>query len=247
MPIQAISSDRLYRKIAQQLSDLIAGGEYEPGQRLPAERDLARLFNVSRPSVREALIALEIEGKVEVRVGSGVYVTPPHPVSVPSRDVGEGPFELIRARRAIEGEVAMLAAGEATDADRAEIQAAHDELRARQSGNLSTETADRRFHVAIARATHNSPLEGVVAMLWDQGRGALWQVMEKHFSTPGLKAATLKDHRAILRTILGGDGDGARKAMHAHLDRVAREFAKGWEQSKKKRPGKAVLHKRVAP
>jgi DNA-binding FadR family transcriptional regulator len=196
--------------------------------------------------VREALIALEIEGKVEVPVGSGVYVAPPHPVAVPARDVGEVPFELIRARRAIEGEVAMLAAGEASDDDRHEIQAAHDELLAAQTGNLSTEAVDRRFHVAIARATHNGPLEGVVARLWDQGRGALWQVMEKHFSTPALKAATLKDHRAILKTILGGDGAGARKAMHAHLDRVAREFAKGWELSKKKKPDRAAVHRKRA-
>ena len=74
MPVQSIEPQRLYRQIAEQLRALIAQGEFATGDRLPAERDLARQFNVSRPSVREALIALEVEGWVEVRTGSGVYV-----------------------------------------------------------------------------------------------------------------------------------------------------------------------------
>ena len=85
MPIQAIDSDRLYKKIARQLSDLIAAGEFNPGQRLPSERELAQLLGVSRPSVREALIALDIEGKVEVRVGTGVFVAAPPPPGKPRR------------------------------------------------------------------------------------------------------------------------------------------------------------------
>ena len=74
MPIQAVEAQRLYQQIAQQLRQLIAGGEFPPGSRLPAERELASQLGVSRPSVREALIALEVEGWVEVRTGSGVYV-----------------------------------------------------------------------------------------------------------------------------------------------------------------------------
>jgi len=74
MPIQALGPQRLYRQIAEQLRTLIGKGEFAPGARLPAERDLAKQLGVSRPSVREALIALEVEGWVEVRTGSGVYV-----------------------------------------------------------------------------------------------------------------------------------------------------------------------------
>src|ERR687890_817848 len=77
MPLQTVEPQRLYRQIAEQLRTLMSGGEFEPGSRLPAERDLARQLGVSRPSVREALIALEVEGWVEVRTGSGVYVQPP--------------------------------------------------------------------------------------------------------------------------------------------------------------------------
>src|SRR5438128_40201 len=127
MPIQTIDSDRLYRRIARQLSELIAAGEFAPGQRLPAERGLAEQLGVSRPSVREALIALEIEGKVEVRVGSGVYVTDGKPakaaLALASVPQGEGPFELLQARMTVEGEVAALAAAGATPGELAEIEA----------------------------------------------------------------------------------------------------------------------------
>jgi DNA-binding FadR family transcriptional regulator len=234
MPIQAIDSDRLYRKIARQLSDLIAAGEFLPGQRLPAERELAKQFGVSRPPVREALIALEVEGKVEVRVGAGVFVAKPGPTPLASvSEEGEGPFELIRARRLIEGETAACAAREATEAEIADIREAVQELRRSERGSHSADPADRDFHLAIARATHNGPLLAVVTMLWDQGRGTVWKQMERHFQTPALRAATLRDHEAVLEAIEAHDARAARKTMRRHLSRVAREFTVGWEGSKK--------------
>src|SRR5579885_1326597 len=100
MPIlRPVENQRLYRQIADQLSALIAAGEFPRGSRLPSERDLAAQLGVSRPSVREALIALEVEGKVDVRVGSGIYVARRRPAAAidPDRQ-GQGPFELLRAR-----------------------------------------------------------------------------------------------------------------------------------------------------
>src|SRR5512132_3751185 len=98
MPLQAVDSRRLYRQIADQIAALIDRGEYGAGERLPPERDLAKQLGVSRPSVREALIALEVEGYVEVRVGSGVYVVGNVPRASASMPADSGPFELIRAR-----------------------------------------------------------------------------------------------------------------------------------------------------
>src|SRR5664279_2517815 len=74
MPFQSIEPRRLYRQIADQIRTLIRSGEFPAGARLPPERDLAKQLGVSRPSVREALIALEVEGLVEVRIGSGIYI-----------------------------------------------------------------------------------------------------------------------------------------------------------------------------
>src|SRR4051812_19294102 len=127
MPLQAVDNRRLYRQIADQIAALIERGEYGMGARLPPERDLARQLGVSRPSVREALIALEVEGYVEVRVGSGVYVVGLHPESAAAAELtaDSGPFELIRARWLIEAECAALAAKAAT---RAQVRAMEDAL-----------------------------------------------------------------------------------------------------------------------
>src|SRR3954470_12712215 len=220
MPIQAIDTDRLYRKIARMLSDLIAAGEFVPGQRLPGERDLARQLGVSRPSVREGLIALEVEGKVEVRVGSGVFVSPPRKLPPTSLlEPGEGPFVLIRARWVVEGETAAIAAEQSTPADRDEMHRAIDDLRESQNPRDS-EAADRRLHVAIGNATRNGPLGEMVQILWDQGRGALWRQMEHHFSTPILWNETLRDHEEVVAAITAHNAGKARKAMHEHLTRV---------------------------
>src|SRR5881398_2569076 len=124
MPIQTLEPQRLYRQIAEQLRTLMTQGEFTPGERLPAERDLAKQLGVSRPSVREALIALEVEGWVEVRGGAGVFVLERARRAQESRKkvppTEWGPLELIRARRVIEGEIASLAA---TQAKRKHVQA----------------------------------------------------------------------------------------------------------------------------
>src|SRR3954471_22770589 len=104
MPLVAVDNRRLYRQIADQIAALIERGEYGAGARLPPERDLAKQLGVSRASVREALIALEVEGYVEVRVGSGVYVTGREAAPAASLPADSGPFELIRARWIIEAE-----------------------------------------------------------------------------------------------------------------------------------------------
>src|SRR4029078_10413002 len=116
MPIATVENRRLYRQIAAQLSALIASGEFTSGQRLPSERELAVQLGVSRPSLREALIALELEGLVEVRVGAGIGLTAAsgRDPAMPVQQEGEGPFELLRARWLIEGEIAAMAARGAT-------------------------------------------------------------------------------------------------------------------------------------
>ena len=113
MPLQTVAPQRLYQQIAEQLRTLITAGEFTPGSRLPAERDLAKQLGVSRPSVREALIALEVEGWVEVRTGPGVYVQDRSNTAARGNPIALnewGPLELIRARRVLEGEIASLAA-----------------------------------------------------------------------------------------------------------------------------------------
>lgn len=240
VPLKPIENPRLYRQIADQIARLITSGELARGARLPSERDLAVQLGVSRPSVREALIALEVAGKVDVRVGSGIYVATGRPALVLSpASEGEGPFEHLRARHLIEGEIAKLAAREARAEDLKAIRDALLEMQRERRRGANGDEADRHFHLAIARASHNSVLVSVVQDLWDRGRGALWKRMEDHFQTPRLRAAVTRDHHAILEALERKDGRDARRAMHAHLDRVEREFSRHWNLQKEV-PSRAV-------
>src|SRR5947199_8858590 len=151
MPLHAIDTDRLYRKIARMISDLIASGEFVAGQRLPGERDLARQLGVSRPSVREALIALEVEGRVEVRIGSGIYVQAPTEHAGREAEAAAGPFELLRARYVIEGECAALAAKSGKKHQVKAIAEALDQMQHEiDAGEHQPLTGDRLFHMRIA-------------------------------------------------------------------------------------------------
>src|SRR6266567_4102696 len=123
VPLEAVEARRLYRQIADQLRALIDSGEYAVGSRLPTERDLAEQLKVSRPTVREALIALEVEGRVRIRVGSGIYVIEPAALASPLPAMIEGPFELLRAREFIESAIAEQAARVATLEDIERIDA----------------------------------------------------------------------------------------------------------------------------
>jgi DNA-binding FadR family transcriptional regulator len=253
MPIQAVETNRLYRQIADQISALIASGEFPEGTRLPSERDLAAQFGVSRPSVREALIALEVAGKVDVRVGTGIFVAPRRPIAaVDPTSEGQGPFELLRARWLVEGEIAMEAAREARPEDLNVVRAAVAEMQQVQRQKRFADAADRAFHLGIAKATHNSALVLVVGDLWDQGRGAIWKRMEHHFETGELRAAALRGHKAVLDALEARDGRGARAAMRRHLEQVEKEFNRGWELLKEqeaagKAPKPAVARRSNRP
>ena len=226
MPLQAVEPRRLYRQIADQIAQLIASGEFPPGARLPAERELAASLGVSRASVREAIISLEMGGLVEVRVGTGIFVTSPGTQGTAARDGGPGPFELLQARRLVEGEIAALAASKASREDLDSLRGCVARMEAHVDDFAVREASDREFHLRIAKATGNSSLELVVEGLWNQ-RAELWGRMQRHFHTVDLAHKTIRDHAAILEAIAARDPDGARAAMHRHLTRVVREFQRG--------------------
>jgi DNA-binding FadR family transcriptional regulator len=234
MRLQAVEPRRLYRQIADQIRSLIGKGEVAPGARLPAERDLARQLGVSRPSLREALIALEVEGLLDVRVGSGIYVT-----QAESRgraleiDGASGPFEVIRARWMIEGECAALAARNGTAAQLRAIRKAHADLLREAKRHHNPLDADRAFHVAIAEATGNSALELVVQTLWDQRVGPLYRALELKLEYPAMAEETTDEHEAVLAAILARSPAAARAAMRRHMDMTKRRYSKDWKEAGK--------------
>jgi DNA-binding FadR family transcriptional regulator len=236
MPLEAIEPQRLYRQIAEQVRSLITGGEFPPGSRLPAERDLAKQLGVSRPSVREALIALEVEGWVEVRTGSGVYVLERRSrrnahAKVPANEWG--PLELIRARRIIEGEIAGLAAVQARRKDVQSIRVAIDSMAEDADRGVAPLAGDRAFHTAIAQAAGNVVLLETVQTFWDARRGPLFERLGDYFeSVPSWRIA-IGEHEAVLEAIRTHDAAGARTAMHNHLDKSHARFNASWRRSVK--------------
>jgi len=232
MPLQTVEPRRLYRQIADQISALISDGEYAPGARLPAERDLAKQLGVSRPSVREALIALEVEGLLDVRVGSGIYVTQPGEQRRRDALQGDsGPFEVIRARWLIEGECAALAAKHAGRAQLAAIRAAHADLVEASKRDHNPLDTDRRFHVNIAEASGNSALVLLVQTLWDQRMGPLYRSLERKLEYPKMAAETVREHQAIVSAIVRRDARAARGAMRRHMNQTHARYIKEWNVS----------------
>ena len=226
----AVEPKRLYRQIADQIAQLIASGEFPAGSRLPAERELAVSLGVSRTSVREAIISLEMSGLVEVRVGTGIFVTGPDSAGGRNGvDGGPGPFELLDARRLVEGEIAALAARQGKTDDFDAIRKCVEQMEQQVDDFAAREAADREFHLRIAKATGNSSLEQVVEGLWDQ-RAELWGRLQQHFHTHDLALQTIRDHAAIAKAIAARDADAARSAMHRHISRVAREFQRGVDE-----------------
>jgi len=230
LPLQPIETRRIYRQIADQVAGLISRGEFPPGSRLPTERELAQLLGVSRPSVREGLIALEVEGLVDVRVGSGIYVRRVRG-GTPAADVlgdSPSPFELLRARRSIESDVAEAAARTADEDDIAGIAEAVRLMKTDIHGGEAYETGDRLFHIRIAEATKNGVFVSVVNMLWDLRASPVFARLLRHTVTDGVRTRSIADHERILKALVARDPEAARRQMQKHLDRVAREYERDW-------------------
>ncbi|WP_041524027.1 FadR/GntR family transcriptional regulator [Gilvimarinus agarilyticus] len=213
------TNQRTYRKVAQKMLKALDSGEFPAGARLPPERELSERYGVSRPTIREAIIALEVMGRVEVRTGSGVYALTS--ASANSNNPREySPFEITEARVLVESEAAALAASTMTEAQLEELAAALEEMALEnKNGDLTSEIADRKFHSVIAHSTQNRPLINIIQHLWDI-QANLPDLKTAHQSvcrTDGRKR--IEEHREILNTLRARDCHAARVAMRNHFSR----------------------------
>lgn len=234
MPIQAIEPPRLYRQVADQLKQLIDSGEYAIGARLPTERELAQQFGLSRPTVREALIALEVEGRVRIRVGSGIYVRAVAEHSpAGGRDNDEGPFELLRAREFVEGAVAAEAALHASAADIGRLDEVLTRMRTSTHPSEETVGLDRDFHTRVAGILGNAVLVRVVGEMFDQRLNPFFERLSSYFETGQSWRAATDEHEAVRNAIAARDPEGAKAAMQKHLQlsqlRFSRNFGERFE------------------
>lgn len=254
MPVESIQNRRLYQQIADQLRSMIQRGEYPPGSYLPAERELSQQFGVSRTSLREALIALEVVGLVKVRVGDGVMVLPqpqaqapakaaqPHVIdqamrsspweldpelsTEPDFGVEVPPFSLLQARRLVEPETAALAAEHASDEQLAGIREAHRQNIEDNRAGSTTHPGDRLLHMRIADASGNPAYALLIRHLLGHKYGAMFQRLQELYTPRDMPRRSEREHRAIVEAICARDPQAARRAMRAHLDSVIRIFSR---------------------
>jgi DNA-binding FadR family transcriptional regulator len=210
---------RLYQKIARILIHELSTGKYQVGDRMPAERDLAKRYGISRPVVREAMLTLEVLGLIEVRVGSGAYV-----VRLPGEDDRPGfnvtPFELMEARVLFEGEAAALAASHITDEEVAELETLVEAIRNENSRPGGKEEADHAFHMTIANATRNAAIKNVVEELWRLRSASPDCALLLEKARNANVRPVVEEHTCIVQALKKRDSGAARSAMRSHLGAV---------------------------
>lgn len=223
------ANEKLYQRVAGAIETLILQGRFQSGDRLPGERDLAEEFKVSRPTIREAMIALEIRGFVTARHGSGLYVTPKSHRRFNGPDLDVGAFELIEARVLFEGEAAALAADCVDETMLGQMEEALRDMALAGSDHEARLHADRRFHLLIAEATGNSLVSHGIEALWNvREQSPLCIHMFDHAKREGVTPRA-DEHRLIVDALRDGNATRARAAMHAHLRRVTEDLLEATE------------------
>ena len=241
MPLQAVESKRIYQKIAEQIRALIESGEFAAGTALPPERTLAQEMGVSRASVREAIIALEVSGLVEVRVGSGIYVcnatstpTDPHAWEYDpelgldmSMNEEVSPFSILKARLLIEPEAAALAAEHADTEQRQLIREAFQQnIRDNQAAS-TTHPGDRLFHIRIAEASGNEAFAFFIKHMLAHRYGILFKRLQTLYTPNDMPLRSQLEHEAILNAIESRNPQQAKQAMQKHITSVIDIFLRG--------------------
>ncbi len=224
-----MAKKRLYQTVAAKIEALISSGKYPVGSRLPAERDLAEQFDVSRVAIREAEIALQAVGRIEIKTGSGAYV-----LDSKRTNLNELPtvsaFELTEARAIFEAEAAALAADRIDDDTLTELQGYIDIMATTGPFDETIEFADRDFHRTIANASGNAAITHVIETLWKLRTEIepVKTVYESVCSNDGEARAT--EHSDILDALRDRNPDAARLAMRHHFTRLLESMLDVTEQ-----------------
>ncbi|AGB83781.1 transcriptional regulator [Serratia sp. FGI94] len=214
-----------YQEIGRDLRQKIQQGHFAIGTRLPPERNIAETYGVSRTIVREALLMLELEGTVDIRQSSGVYV-----IRIPNESVEEddpilhgevGPFEMLQARQLLESNIAAFAAKMATKTDIENLRRTLEQEQRAIVANDESGDNDKMFHLLIAGATQNQMLLDTVKSLWQRREASpLWQQLHSRIATKGYRLKWLADHQNILAALRRRDVMGSYQAMWQHMENI---------------------------
>jgi len=218
--LRPVSRPRLHQTLVERVLAYVSQEGMSAGQRLPTEGDLAGQLGVSRASVAQAVVALEVQGILSVRQGDGIYL-------LRQADPSESVQELIKrrqllpeileARDAIEVKITSLAAQRRTDQDLAAIDAALDKMAAQVAAGEHGCDGDMTFHAAVTAAAHNPILTAMMDLL----AGPIEETRRESLAQPGRPRQSLASHRSIAKAIRSGDPAGAARAAHRHITLVA--------------------------
>ena len=210
---------KLYQQIARAIAAAIADGRYPCGDKLPSERELADDFGVSRPTIRDAMIALEFQGLVEARQGSGVFVNAATAVAEDAAEMEVSALDLTEARRLFEGEACALSAAIVTDDQLAFL----DRLATDMASDILPEEVDRleqEFHLSIARAAGNAAIAAGVEDLWVLRQQSPLCVAALRRARANTSGDFVGEHRKIVAALHERHPKAARQAIHGHLAQV---------------------------
>jgi GntR family transcriptional regulator, transcriptional repressor for pyruvate dehydrogenase complex len=218
--LRPVARPPLYEAIAERVLSHVVQTDLRPGSRLPGERQLAQRLGVSRTTVRQALVALQTQGIVEVRHGDGTFLLSLDPTAPAVERVVSRRRRLpavLEARRSLEVPIAAYAAERRTPADLVALATALDQMRAEVAGGDIGLDGDGAFHEAVTAAARNPVLSDLMATLAD----AIAETRGESLSQAGRPPRSLEDHEAIAAAIERGDPAAAADAMRTHLDHVA--------------------------
>lgn len=226
-----------YRLVADEIAARIRAGDFAPGSKMPADKDLVAQLGVSRTTVREAMIALELMGYVVTRYGAGAFVADPLPDPKAGAAVGDpddsgglpGYFELVEARFAIEPEIAAIAADSVTPEDLEHLAECIEGMCDAALPLSRVEAHDRKFHHIIARSTGNAVFVWVVEEFWRvRLRYPEWTRLNNRQSAEDIARFSRDEHAAILQALRHGNANDARAAMQKHCHNSGAFLLERW-------------------
>ena len=231
------AGQRLYQIVARRIARMIEANAGNSGWHMPSERELAEELEVSRPVVREAVIALEMRGIVEVRGRAGIMVLPARSGQInfdlAGVDTGPGPFELLEARLAIESSAAALAAERATSYDIMMLEECIAQMEKETEVVLLQEKGDRDFHMTIAKMTNNAIIISMIEALWSQrDESVMWKKLHEHIHAESVRPLWIGDHHSIVSALRMRHPDAAYKAMSRHIRNVINELLEADEKGR---------------
>ena len=219
-----VSSTKLYIQIYNQLHEAIVSGQYAVGEKLPSEKDLCMMFNVSRVPVREALCALELNGLIDSMQGAGYYVKKLSSApGEPMEDVE--PQDIIRARMILEPDVARLAAEQINEEQRAELRDIITRFKQEAELDVYTTAVDKEFHLFLARTSGNTLYLRAMKMIFQTMEQRMWElILNRTVATQKYREQNNREHLHIAQAVLDGRSDDAYAFMKNHMEQLYERY-----------------------